>query len=154
MRKSHWGIGFEGQPLPGYRIVVTSGRGRKMHTFVLVSGEEEVANSPLHWEHVTETFRDHSSGIPGSRPMPASLSKPLPEKVHLATSVDIPSSILTAILDALVSGSRHKIAIDDVNYIVSEQGSDIAKVCALPEEQRGLAESALYATILRRCSSI
>jgi hypothetical protein len=144
-RQNRWGGHFEGQRLPDYRVAVTtSGRGKKKHTFVLVPDEEEVPSSPLHWERVTKTIREHLS--PGT--LVVSLSEPLPEVVHLAESVDVPLSTLTVILDALVSASQHKIGLDEVNYIVSQHSPRIAKFCALPAETRRLAESALYSTIL------
>jgi hypothetical protein len=98
----------------------------------------------LHWERVTESFRTDDSL--GSQLM--FLSRPLPEKVALGRSVAVPATMLTVILDALVSGAHHEISLDSVNRIVSQQGSRISKFCDLPTGKQRRAEQPLYTEIL------
>ncbi len=147
--KGRWGQGFFGERLPDYRVVITTSgpSSRKKHTFILVADNEADPDTPLHWERVTETFRC-DDGIGGR--LLVSLSEPLPEKVNLAKSVDVPGATLMLVFDALVSGGRHRIDLADINRIVSQLGSRIARFDTLPPEQRRIAEPALYTENLAR----
>ena len=58
------------------------------------------------------------------------------------------------VFDALVSAGRHRIDLADINRIVSQLGSRIVGLPTLAPEQRRIAEPALYAEILRACSSM
>jgi hypothetical protein len=144
-----WGKHSAGERIPGYRVVVTGRhRGSKRHTFVLAEDTWDEPDGP-YWERVIRTFQYEIT--PGQKTV-GSISEQLPPKVHLAESVDVPATMLAVILDALVSGTRHQINLDDVKKIVSQKGADIARLEALTAEQRRLAAPALYAEILRRCT--
>jgi hypothetical protein len=74
--------------------------------------------------------------------------------VPLADGLDPKASDLVVILDALRSDERHEVDIADITRVVSKLGSFIAQLGSLTAEQRRLAEPALYAEILRRCTTI
>lgn len=78
--------------------------------------------------------------------------------VHLADGVDVRQADLSVVLDAVAStkqrGKILELDIADLNCIVSQLGSDIAKFPSLPAEQRRIAEPALYGVILQRCSRL
>lgn len=74
--------------------------------------------------------------------------------IHLASGVDVPRRTLTVILDALRSGEKHEVDVRYINFVVSQLGSRIAQLDTLDSEQRRHAEGALYAEILRRCTSL
>lgn len=147
-RRSRWGTGLEGQRLPGYRVVVTeqTQRGhRKRHTFVLDADTWDSPGGPL-WHAVRREDRAPAREF--------EFGDPLPPTVPLARGVDIPAAGLSVILDALVSQEQHRIDLADIKRIVSQLGSRIARLDTLPVAQRRLAEPALYAEILARCSSM
>ena|GEM_PF-4855597 len=88
------------------------------------------------------------------------------ETVHLADGVDIAAGTLAFILDALRSDGRHHVDIDDINLVVSQLGSQIARILELPTLARRdsptpeqveqlttvrLIRKALYKEVLRRC---
>jgi hypothetical protein len=72
--------------------------------------------------------------------------------IHLARGVDVASDTLALILDAVRSDGRHEVEIRDINTVVSQLDSAIAQLPSLPADTRQLAERALYAEILRRCT--
>jgi hypothetical protein len=74
--------------------------------------------------------------------------------VHLEDGFDPPASVLAFILDALHSDKRHDVDLDDIKVVVSQLGSKITKLSSLDDEQRRHAEPALYAEILRRCTTL
>lgn len=146
-RGSRWGDGLRGQRLPAYRVVVTeqTRHGRaKRHTFVLDPFAED---EPEHWERETEKpIRAHGELV--------TFTEPLRETVSLARGVDIPSSVLVVILEALVSDERHSIDLADIKVIVSQLGSRLTSLDTLTAEQRSRAVPALFAEILSRCTTI
>ncbi len=88
------------------------------------------------------------------------------ETVHLADGVDIAAGTMAFILDALRSDGRHHVDIDDINLVVSQLGSQIARIPELPTLARRdsptperveqlttvrLIRKALYKEVLRRC---
>ena len=139
--RSHWGKELEGQRLPDYRVVVTEQTRhghRKPHTFVLDPETWDEPGGP-HWRWQLHGETD---------------CRPLPAIVPLAQGVDVPARTLVVILEALVSKARHRIDLADVNRIVSQLSPHIARLHTLSEEQRRLAEPALYTQILARCSTM
>lgn len=78
---------------------------------------------------------------------------PLP--VHLASGIDVPPPVLSAILDALRFGQRHEVDIEDIKLVVSQLGARIARLHTLPDgDTREIAKTALYSEILQRCSTL
>jgi hypothetical protein len=73
--------------------------------------------------------------------------------IHLARGVDVTHGTLAVILDALRSGERHEVDIHDIKVVVSQLGSEIARLFSLPSELRRHAEQALYTEILR-CTNL
>ena len=134
-----WGDGLHGERLPEYRVVVTERTRRgvaKRHTFVLVADTWNEDGGP-HWARETKNLP---------------LFEPLGETVHLADGVDVAASALTVILEARVSQGRHQVDLADIKVVVSQLGSRLAALDTLTAEQRQLAEPALYAEIVRRCT--
>jgi hypothetical protein len=88
-------------------------------------------------------------------PYGVSLQAPETEPtIHLARGVDIAADTLSVILDALHSDGRHEVDIRDIKMVVSQVGSDIARLDSVPSELRQHAEKALYTEILRRCTNL
>ena len=145
--RSRWGDGLEGQRLPHYRIVVTeqTRHGRtKRHTFVL---DPFADDDPEHWGRETEKpIRAHGELV--------TFTEPLRETVSLARGVDMPSSVLVVILEALVSDARHSVDLADIKVVVSQLGSRLGTLDTLSAEQRRRAEPALFAEVLSRCTTI
>lgn len=88
------------------------------------------------------------------------------ETVHLADGVDIAAGTMAFILDALRSDERHHVDIDDIKLVVSQLGSQIARIPELPTLARRdsptpeqveqlttvrLIQKALHKEVLRRC---
>ncbi|BBY01049.1 hypothetical protein [Mycobacterium seoulense] len=149
--RTRWGEGLGGQRAPDYLITVTTGRGRKKHTFILVADDEADPDTRLHWERVTEKIRyDKSLGYP----VLLSRSEPLPGVVPLAQGVDVRAITLVIIFEALVSKEHHHIDLAKIHRIASDEtlGGRIARLHTLSPEQRRIAEPALYAEILARLS--
>jgi hypothetical protein len=134
--RSRWGKAAGGERLPGYQVVVkerTRHGARKRHTFSLDEDTWDEPGGP-HWRVLGR--------------------QPIPTTVNLAKGVDVAATALVVILEALVSGSRHQIDVDNVKVIVSELGSRIAQLGELSAEDRQHAEPALYTEILARCTNI
>lgn len=93
--------------------------------------------------------RANPSGPAGVTPIS---TKALPAKVPLSASVSIPARTLTTILDALAPAGLERVALADINGVVSELGASIRKFETLAAEPRRLAQPALYALIVKRCS--
>jgi hypothetical protein len=74
--------------------------------------------------------------------------------IHLGDGVDVASETLIVILDALRSADRHDVDMDDIKIVVSQQGSRIAGLACLSDEQRHRAEQALHSEILASCRVI
>jgi hypothetical protein len=74
--------------------------------------------------------------------------------IHLARGVDLSASALEVILNALRSGRRPEVDLDDVKVVLSQLGSRIERLDGLPADTRRHAEQALYTEILKRCSII
>jgi hypothetical protein len=139
-----------------HQVVVTEAtrHGRaKRHTFARRFPE---ADGPAKWrpepprdKQFREQLREQQSvRIPVDKPLqPGTI-------VHLTDGVDLPATTLAVILEALASRARHQIDLADLKLIVSQLGSLIAQLDALPVEKRRLAEPALYAEILARCTTI
>ena len=150
-RQSNWGDGFPGERLPGYQIQVIeqTKHGSAAHRFVLDPDTWDEPGGP-HWRRYTEKAPPRGPfselgerwwGVP---------RRPLAPVEHLANGVDVSAAMLTAIFEALVSKGRHRIELADLKRVVSQLGSRIAQLDALPDESRLLAEPALYAAILDR----
>ena len=73
---------------------------------------------------------------------------------NLADGVDIPTSTLKAVLDALRSGERHKADLADIKRVISQLGSRIGKLEGLSDEDRQHAASAVYTQILKCCTTL
>jgi hypothetical protein len=132
-------------------------RGRtKLHTFALIDGQwvtQVVATSRqlrAGW-----TFGRKPNSAPGAEPddqLP--LSRTGRSTIPLAPGVDPQARVLATILDALLSGSRHHVDLDDLKVVLSQLGSYITQFCSLAPEQHQDAEPALHAEILRRCATV
>lgn len=150
--KHRWSTAGLDQRAPGHLItVIGERRGGKLATFVLVADDEERADSPLHWERATETFR---AAGPGESSFVLALSEPLPATVPLIPNFAIPADVLAVTLDALAADDRHAVNLDALKRIRSQLGARIRQVCALPESQRQHALPALYRELCKRCTSL
>jgi hypothetical protein len=147
---AHWGKGLEGERLPSYRVVVRertrhgiAGR----HTFVMDPEADEPEwrrysgrppSGELPWE---ELPGERWYGVP---------TEPLPDVVPLAQGVDVRATTLIIIFEALVSQARHRIEVEDIHRIASDEniGGCISQLHALTAEQRRIAEPVLYTQIL------
>lgn len=142
-----------------HRVVITEGTRHgpaKRHTYVRRFPK---SNGPSRWRSepaISFKTLAHEHKQHGDRPIPGSASPPLEAgtTVVLCNDVDIPVGMLVFILDACASVARHQIDIADIKMIVSQLGSRISQIETLDGEQRRLAEPALYAEILRRCTTI
>lgn len=145
---------------PGYRVLVSDrthhGR-RKLHTFVVHTAGERWCREPDIAKAVRGQF-DRGQGTPRN---PVDLAEagmlrtPLADVEHLAPGVDVSGPTLAFIFEALASGGRHEVDLKDLNRIVSQLGSLIARTAALAEGgARQQAEAALFAEILRRCTTV
>ena len=67
---------------------------------------------------------------------------------------EVPVPAANIIFDAVRNVGRHAVDIDDMKRILSQLGSEIAKLRQLPAEQRQLAEAALHSAIIKRCSTV
>lgn len=146
------------------KYLITVSRGRtKLHTFgKLVEADH------LPWMPETHASRKQlkqrqtpRSPLPTSWPPPPrrDLGTPLYDEVgdktiHLADGVDVAPATLTVILDALRSDERHKVDLADIETVVSQLGSRIARLANLSDEERRHARAALYKQILERCISL
>lgn len=135
--RGRWGDGLDGQRPPGFRVVVTGpgrrGRRIKLGSFILTEDDEP------DWQRVTGS--DYRS-------------EPLPATVAVGSGVSVAAPSLRVVLDALASGGRHRIEVEDLKVILSQLGSRISHVGVLPAAQRRHAERALHTAILSRCTSL
>jgi hypothetical protein len=69
-------------------------------------------------------------------------------------NAEVPVLAANVIFDAVRDVGRPTVDIDDIKRILSQLGSEIAKLRQLPAEQRRLAESALHSAIIMRCSTV
>ncbi len=132
-----------------YAIVVKTRRGadsRSARTFA--------SNSPGEWFRVLprsarQSRREDLRNGPTTEPLGDGT-------VHLAEGFEPRASHLTVILDALRSGDRHDVDLADIRLVVTDNslGRRISSLSTLTAEQRRLAQPALYAEILRRCTII
>jgi hypothetical protein len=145
-------------------VSATTNRGRtKLHTFgKLVEAEH------LDWFAETHASRKQvqqrripGCALPSPWPPPPRrrLGTALYDQlgdgtIHLADGVDLSAATLTVILNALRSDDRHEIDVDDLKTVLSQLGSLISQLRELDDEQRRLAEPALFAEILRRCAKL
>ncbi|MGF2945830.1 hypothetical protein [Mycobacterium sp. Lab-001] len=84
-----------------------------------------------------------------------STDEPLSKKsVHLAAGVDLSGTTLAVILEALESAEQFTVDIDDIKGVVSQLGHRIACFTSLDDDGRRHAERALYAEIVRRCTTL
>jgi hypothetical protein len=146
---------------------------RNLHTFVLEEGDwwawnppsrgqtkewrREIVNAGLGAQFNGDlvVFGRHDEQPP--RPSRNSSDRPLKDyeaPVPLAKGVNTAGATLAVILDALHSADRHKVDLGNVKAIVSELGSYISSFVKSDGAQRRRAEKALYAEILKRCTTI
>jgi len=85
---------------------------------------------------------------------PGPLGKDPHAVVHLAAGVDIQSGSLAVILDALRVADRHEVDLRDIKVVVSQLGSHINEFCEARPSARRHTQAALYAEILRRCTTL
>jgi len=76
------------------------------------------------------------------------------KRVDLGAGVTPQGVTLAVILDALRSGQRTEVDLGDLNKVLSQIGSRITQLDALPDEQRRHAQTALFSEVLRRCTSL
>ena len=101
-------------------------------------------------KHEIEQMKESGKPIRGRAGPPLKAG----ETVLLCSGVQLPATMLAAILDACASAARHYIDIAEIKTIVSQLGSRITQMETLTEEDRRLAEPALYSEILRRCTNV
>lgn len=73
-------------------------------------------------------------------------------RITLGRGVTPQGTTLAVVLEALRSAGRREIDLADLKVILSQLGSHITGLNALPDDQRAAAAPALYAAILNRCS--
>jgi hypothetical protein len=144
--------------LPAYRVVVVEHTGHrqgvaKRATFQLdPETYDEPDASPWRRAISTAVIRPDVGGMRIDSDILD--TAPLPAVVNLAAGVDVAAPVLVAILDALVSDSRHSVNIDDIKVVVSQLGPRLAALDTLDVTQRAVAQAALSAEILKRCTTI
>lgn len=76
------------------------------------------------------------------------------EHISLGEGISPRGDTLAVVLEALHHGCRTEVDLGDLKVILSQLGSHITRLGGLSDEQRRHAEPALYAEILRRCTTV
>lgn len=76
------------------------------------------------------------------------------DRIPLGEGVEPVGRNLAVALDALHAAGRSEVDLRDLKVVFSQLGSRIVQFTTLPDDQRGIVESALHSEIVRRCTRI
>ncbi len=162
-----------------YTVVVSSPGAGHLHTFVRFVRAENpaewaTATPPSHKQRAEHAQRRREETAAVVREMTALeqpraiFATPMPtrwhadsygavlgaEPINLGRGMAPRGDTLAVVLEALHRGGRTEVDLGDLKVILSQLGSHITRLGGLSDEQRRHAEPALYAEILRRCTTV